>query len=98
MELSDLQNNVEAASSLLKTLANTSRLQVLCALVNREHTAGELEVLTGLSQSAISQHLARMRQEEIVSTRRDAQKIYYSLRKPEVRAILETLHGLYCSH
>lgn len=97
MDLSEMQNNVEEASDLLKTLANTSRLQVLCALVTREHTVGELEILTGLSQSAISQHLARMRQEEIVSTRRDAQKIFYSLCKAEVRAILETLHGLYCS-
>jgi DNA-binding transcriptional ArsR family regulator len=97
MNLNAMQNNVEEASSLLKTLANTSRLQVLCALVTREHTVRELEVLTGLSQPAISQHLARMREEEIVSTRRDAQKIFYSLHKPEVRAILETLHDLYCS-
>ncbi|MCL4104482.1 UNVERIFIED_CONTAM: hypothetical protein GTU68_047444 [Idotea baltica] len=92
-----MQGNIEAASSLLKTLANTSRLQVLCALVSREHTVGELEVLTGLSQPAISQHLARMRDEEIVATRREAQTIFYSLHKPEVRAILETLHRLYCS-
>jgi DNA-binding transcriptional ArsR family regulator len=97
IDLDEMQGNVEEVSRLLKTLANSSRLLVLCALVTREHTVGELELLTGLSQSAISQHLARMREEEIVSTRREAQKISYALRKPEVRAILETIHGLYCS-
>ena len=93
MALNQMQENVEQASDLLKTLANPSRLLVLCALVTREHTVGELERLTGLSQSSLSQHLARMRDEEIVATRREAQKIFYSLRKPEVRAILETLYS-----
>ena len=51
---------------------------------------------TGLSQSAISQHLARLRKEGIVVTRRDAQRIFYTLANPQVRAVLETLHGIYC--
>ncbi len=92
-----MQNNAEAATGLLKSLANPSRLLVLCALVSREHTVGELEVLTGLSQSAISQHMARLREAGIVDTRRDAQRIFYSLDNPEVRAVLETLHGIYCA-
>jgi DNA-binding transcriptional ArsR family regulator len=69
---------------------------VLCALVTREYTAGELEALTGISQSAISQHLARLRDDDMVDTRRDAQRIFYSLKNQAVRAVLETLHGLYC--
>ncbi len=73
------------------------RLIVLCALVTREHTVGELEALTGLSQSAISQHLARLRDEQIVTTRRDAQGILYSLKNTAVRAVLETMHGIYCA-
>ncbi len=81
---------------MLKSLANPSRLLVLCALVTREHTPGELEELTGLSQSAISQHLARLRDERIVATRRDAQRVYYSLSSRQVMAIIETLHGIYC--
>ena len=92
-----MQNNAEAATGLLKSLANPSRLLVLCALVSREHTVGELEVLTGLSQSASSQHMARLREAGIVETRRDAQRIFYSLDNPEVRAVLETLHGIYCA-
>jgi DNA-binding transcriptional ArsR family regulator len=92
-----MQNNADAAAGLLKSLANSSRLMVLCALVSREHTVGELEQLTGLSQSAISQHMARLREAGIVSTRRDAQRIFYSLDNAEVRAVLETLHSVYCA-
>ena len=97
MDIDVMQANAAEASKLLKTLANTSRLLVLCALVTREHTAGELEELTGLSQPAISQHLARLREERIVSTRREAQRIFYALSNSEVLAVLETLHRLYCS-
>ena len=57
---------------------------------------GELEELTGLSQSALSQHLARLRGEEIVSTRRDAQRIIYSLSDERISAVLETVHTAYC--
>ena len=59
-------------------------------------TVGELEELTGLSQPAISQHLARLRETEIVTTRREGQKIFYALNNTEVRAVLDTLHGIYC--
>ena len=91
-----MQENAQQATKLLKSLANPSRLLVLCALVTREHTVGELEELTGLSQSAVSQHLARLRDDELVSTHREAQRIYYSLDNPEVTAILGTLHDIYC--
>jgi DNA-binding transcriptional ArsR family regulator len=96
MDLVTMQRNVGEASDLLKSLANPSRLLVLCALLTREHTVGELETLTGLSQSAISQHLARLRDSELVATRRDAQRVFYSLTDPKVRALLQTLHGIYC--
>ncbi len=92
-----MRNNAEQASALLKSLANPNRLLLLCALVNREHTVGELEELTGLSQSALSQHLARLRDERIVSTRREAQRIFYALEDAGVRAVLETMHRMYCA-
>lgn len=92
-----MQENAEQAAELLKFLSNPSRLLVLCALVTREHTVGELEVLSGLSQSAISQHLAKLREAAIVTTRKDAQKVFYSLSNVEVHAVLETLHEIYCS-
>ena len=96
MDLVSMQENAGQAAALMKSLSNPSRLLVLCALVTREHTVGELEELTGLSQSAISQHLARLRDSGLVETRREAQRIYYSLDKPEVKTVLETLHGIYC--
>ncbi len=96
MNIEMMQVNADLAAGMLKSLANPSRLLVLCALVNREHTVGELESLTGLSQSAVSQHLARLRDEDIVSTRRQGQRIFYSLEREEVKALLETLHGIYC--
>lgn len=96
VDLSAMQENAGEAAQLLKSLANSSRLMVLCALVSREHTVGELEGLTGLSQSAISQHLARLREAGLVAARRDAQRMFYALHNAEVRAVLETLHGIYC--
>lgn len=96
IDVQQMQKNAGEAATLLKSLAHPSRLLVLCALVNREHTAGELEELTGLSQSAISQHLARLRHSGIVSTRRDAQWITYSLCCPQVRQLIGALHTLYC--
>ena len=97
MDIELMRDNAQEASALMKSLANPSRLLVLCALVTREHTVGELEELTGLSQSAVSQHLARLRDEQIVVTRRDAQRVFYSLDNAGVQAVLETMHGIYCA-
>lgn len=91
-----MQENAADVAQLLKLLANRNRLLVLCALVNREHTAGELEELTGLSQPAVSQHLARLRNADIVATRKAAQRVIYSLKEPNVRAVIENLHAIYC--
>jgi len=91
-----MQANADKAASLLKMIANPSRLLILCALVTREHTAGELEELVGLSQSAVSQHLAKLRLKELVSTRREAQSIYYSIKDQTTKQLVETLHGIYC--
>ena len=91
-----MQANADEAASLLKMIANPSRLLILCALVTREHTAGELEGLVGLSQSAVSQHLAKLRLKDLVATRRDGQTIYYSIKDQTTQQLVETLHGIYC--
>ncbi len=96
MKIEQMQENAQAASRLLKTLANPHRLMILCHLVKGEHAVGELEHLVGLSQSALSQHLARLREEGIVSSRREAQKIYYSLKDDKAESVLQALYGLYC--
>ena len=91
-----MQQNAGAASMLLKALANPSRLMVLCNIVKQERTVGELEKLVGLNQSALSQHLSRLRHEGIVHCRREAQNAFYSLRDERARRVLETLYEIYC--
>ncbi|MCC6788428.1 MAG: helix-turn-helix transcriptional regulator [Hyphomonadaceae bacterium] len=84
------------AAALLKALAHEARLMVLCQLLDGEHAAGALQESAGLSQSALSQHLARLREEGLVETRRDAQTIYYRLADPNVARVLDTLAQIYC--
>jgi DNA-binding transcriptional ArsR family regulator len=84
------------AAALLKVLANPHRLGVLCQLVGGELSVGELLARFELSQSALSQHLAVLRTEGLVTTRRDAQVIYYQLADGPVHEIIETLHRIYC--
>ena len=91
-----MQQNANVASKLLKTLANPNRLMVLCNIVKQEKTVSELEKLVGLNQSALSQHLSRLRYEGIVHCRREAQNAYYSLQDERVRRVLETLYEIYC--
>lgn len=96
MELEHLQESARRASALLKAMSNEHRLLILCQLLAGERSVGELERLIGLSQSALSQHLARLRRDNLVQTRRAAQTIYYSLAGNEAAAVIETLYGLYC--
>lgn len=85
------------AAQLLKALANENRLQVLCLLAEGERSVGEINALLDLSQSALSQHLAVLREEGLVQTRREAQVIYYSLMPGPAAQVTQTLHGIYCS-
>lgn len=84
------------AASLLKAMSNPHRLMILCRLGASEASVGELQADSGLSQSALSQHLAVLRQRDLVGTRRDAQTIYYRLSDPAVREVIETLMKIYC--
>ncbi len=95
--LATMQAHAGEAAQLLKALANERRLQVLCLLAGGERSVGELNELLELSQSALSQHLAVLRDEHLVRTRREAQTIYYSLMPGPAAAVIETLHRCYCS-
>jgi len=97
MDITELEKNAERASELLAAMANPRRLMVLCRLVDGEKSVTALASAVNLSQSALSQHLAKLRERGLVATRRDAQTIYYSLASREVSDILSTLYGLYCS-
>lgn len=85
-----------AAATLLRALANEKRLLVLCQLGDEELSVGALQARLGLSQSALSQHLAVLREEGIVATRRDGQTIYYRVADPAAVKIIETLATIYC--
>jgi len=96
MRYDEIQPSAKRASVLLKAMSNERRLLVLCHLSAGEHSVGELCGIIGLSQSALSQHLAKLRRDGLVRTRRDRQTVYYSVAGGEVRRILDTLHELYC--
>ena len=85
------------ACELMKTLGHKDRLMVLCHLSAGEKSVGELAALLNISQSPLSQHLARMRKESLVKTRREAQTIYYSIASEEAARIVALMHDLYCS-
>lgn len=96
VDLESMQASAMRASALLKSMGNPHRLMVLCQLAKGERSVGELERMIGLSQSALSQHLARLRRDNLVQTRRSAQTIYYSLAGREANAVISTLYQLYC--
>ena len=91
-----MKRHAALAAAMLKQIANTQRLIILCALVDGEQSVGDLSEHVPLSQSALSQHLAKMRTAGLVSTEKRGQKIYYRLSSPEARALLSTLHLIYC--
>ncbi len=90
-------DKVGEAAAFLKAMANEHRLLVLCHLAEGEKSVTELERLLQIRQPTLSQQLARLRAEELVSTRRDAKNIYYSLASDEVRLVIQLLYELFCS-
>jgi DNA-binding transcriptional ArsR family regulator len=94
--LKQLEKNAHKASDLLGAMANTSRLMILCQLADGERSVSDLQPMIGLSQSALSQHLAVLRRKRLVRTRREGQSIYYSLASGEAASIMHTLHDQFC--
>lgn len=91
-----MREHAHEATRLLKALANDRRLMVLCLLSEGERSVGELNEQLAISQSALSQHLAVLRDDGLVQTRRDAQTIYYALAEGPAQRIIATLHDIYC--
>ncbi len=96
MNLQEMEKNSAKAVVLLKAMANERRLQILCMLLENELSVGELSSRLELSQSALSQHLAWLRRDGLVNTRKEAQTVFYTLSSTEVKAMIELLHRLYC--
>lgn len=96
LEWQQMRAAAHRAAALMKALSHESRLMILCHLAEGEKSVGTLEDLVGLSQSALSQHLARLRRDGLVATRRQAQTIYYRLNGEEAVRVIGLLYELYC--
>ncbi len=96
LQVTDMRQSAAQAVSLLKTLANENRLLIMCVLAEGEFSVGQLNERIKLSQSALSQHLAVLRDQGLVQTRRESQTIYYRLEDSAAMSIIELLHDYYC--
>lgn len=92
-----MRANADEAARLLKMLANGQRLRVLCLLIGGELSVGQINERIDLSQSALSQHLAKLRDEGLVTNRRESQTIYYRLSSGPAQRVISSLHDIYCS-
>lgn len=96
VDIDRMQVSAASASAFLQSIANEKRLLTLCHLVDGEKSVGALADLVGLSQSALSQHLTRLRRSALVATRRDGQTIYYRIADPRVQAVIALLYEQFC--
>jgi DNA-binding transcriptional ArsR family regulator len=92
----DMELHASDAAGLMKALGNESRLMILCVLAEGERSVSDLNTIVPLSQSALSQQLARLRQQNLVTTRRESQTIYYSLAEGPADRVINLLHDIYC--
>lgn len=97
LQIESMREHAADAASLMKALGNESRLMILCALSGGELSVGDLNGIVPLSQSALSQQLARLREQGLVDTRRQSQTIFYSLGPGPANQVIRLLHELYCS-
>jgi len=95
-DMEQMQVHASDAAGLMKALGNESRLMILCSLAAGERSVGDLNVIVPLSQSALSQQLARLRQQGLVQTRRESQTIFYSLSPGPADRVINLLHDIYC--
>ncbi|ARD20370.1 MULTISPECIES: metalloregulator ArsR/SmtB family transcription factor [Shewanella] len=97
IDVDSMLGNAEMAAKWLKAIANPYRLMILCLLLDKELSVTELNETVPLSQSALSQHLAVIRAQDLVNTRKSSQNVYYTLKNAEVTEVISILHRLYCA-
>lgn len=97
IDMKEMLENATDAAQFLKALANPSRLVILCQLTEGERSVGELETMLGVRQPSLSQQLARLRADNLVRTRRDSKRIYYSLASKEAEVVIAALYELFCA-
>ncbi len=96
-DIAELRAAADQACRLMKVLSNPDRLLLLCQLAQGETRVGELEQQVGVSQPTLSQQLGVLREEGLVSTRRDGKAIYYRIDSPQAQAVMQTLHQQFCN-
>ncbi|BCV34691.1 MULTISPECIES: ArsR/SmtB family transcription factor [Shewanella] len=97
IDIAAMLSNAENAAKWLKAIANPYRLMILCLLLDQELSVTQLNETVPLSQSALSQHLAVLRAEDLVATRKSSQVVYYSLKNQQVTEVISILHRKYCA-
>jgi DNA-binding transcriptional ArsR family regulator len=96
LDIDQFESKATQAGTLLKALSNPKRLMIMCRLAMGEQSVGALERQVGLGQSSLSQHLAVLRRNDLVATRRDSRTIYYRLASSEAESIMMVLYDLFC--
>ncbi len=96
LSIEKMHENADSAERLLKILANSNRLMILCHLLDAERNVSELEALVGLSQSALSQHLAKLKDQDIVDYRKIGSQVFYSMKNKNVGRVMQLLYSIYC--
>lgn len=97
IDVNAMVTNAESAAKWLKAIANPYRLMILCLLLDKELSVTELNETVPLSQSALSQHLAVLRSEDLVATRKSSQVVFYTLKNEQVTEVISILHKKYCA-
>ncbi len=97
IDLTQMQDSAAEAEELLKAMANRHRLIILCQLIDQERSVGELAGILDLRDANVSQHLALLRKDGLVTTRREGQTIWYSIASEPARKLIETLYQVFCS-
>ncbi len=97
LNLEDMQAAAADACRLMKVLSNPDRLMLLCQLAQGKHNVGELEAALGIVQPTLSQQLTVLREEALVSTRREGKNIYYRIDSPQAQAVIRTLYQQFCN-
>ncbi len=96
-QLEKLLQNAREASDFLKALSHENRLLLLCLLCEKERSVGELENILALRQATVSQQLARLRYDDLVTTRRDGKTIYYSIANDDIRRFVSVIYDMFCT-
>ena len=96
LKLEDMQAAAQDACRLMKVLSNPDRLMLLCQLLQGEHNVGELEAALGIVQPTLSQQLTVLRDEDLVTTRREGKNIHYALTSPRALAVMQVLYDQFC--